>query len=63
MAKSFLDANKIAYRDLNVAEDATARDEMITISGKMAVPVISVDGELVIGFDERLLKEKLGIGE
>jgi glutaredoxin 3 len=63
MAKSFLDANKIAYRDLNVAEDATARDEMITISGRMAVPVISVDGELVIGFDERLLKEKLGIGE
>jgi glutaredoxin 3 len=63
MAKSFLDANKIAYRDLNVAEDATARDEMITISGRMAVPVISVDSELVIGFDERLLKEKLGIGE
>ncbi len=60
-AKQFLDANHIQYQDLNVADDKTARDEMINLTHQMAVPTISVDGEFVIGFNEKALKEKLGI--
>ena len=59
MAKSFLDANKIPYQDLNVAADKAAREEMISKSGAMAVPVIEIDGETLVGFDEAWLKEKL----
>jgi len=61
MTKSFLDANNIPYQDLNVAEDKAAREEMIAKSGQMSVPVIDIDGELVIGFDEPQLKQKLGL--
>jgi glutaredoxin len=61
MAKKFLADNGIKYQDLNVAEDKTARQEMISKSGQMGVPVIDIGGELVIGFDQAQLKEKLGL--
>jgi glutaredoxin 3 len=60
-AKQFLDANGIKYQDLNVAEDKVARDEMINTTHQMAVPTIAIDGEYVIGYNEKDLKEKLGI--
>lgn len=61
MTKKFLEDNKIAYQDLNVAEDKAAREEMVHKSGQIAVPVIDIDGELVVGFNQAKLKEKLGL--
>ena len=61
MAKKFLGDNGIAYQDLNVAEDEAAREEMINKSGQMGVPVIDIDGEIVLGFDQTKLKQKLGL--
>jgi glutaredoxin 3 len=60
-AKQFLDANGVAYQDLNVAQDRAARDEMVKKSSQTAVPVIIIDGEIVVGFNEPVLKTKLGI--
>jgi glutaredoxin 3 len=60
-AKQFLDANKIKYLDLNVSEDKTAREEILSTTHQMAVPTISIDGKFMIGFNEKSLKEKLGI--
>jgi len=61
MAKSFLESNGVPYQDLNVAEDRTAREEMVKKSGQMSVPVIDVDGEMLVGYDEAVLREKLGL--
>lgn len=61
MTKKFLEDNSIKYQDLNVAQDKAARDEMINKSGQMGVPVIDIDGELILGFDQAQLKEKLGL--
>ena len=61
MTKKFLEENSVAYTDLNVADDKAARDEMISQSGQMGVPVIMIDGEAVIGFDQASLKGKLGL--
>jgi len=61
MAKSFLDTNNIPYQDLDVASDKEARKEMVAKSGQMAVPAIEIDSEFIIGFDEKALKEKLGL--
>lgn len=61
MTKSFFTENNIQYEEKNVAEDVVARDEMVTKSGQMGVPVIDVNGQLVIGFDQPRLKELLGI--
>jgi glutaredoxin 3 len=60
-AKQFLDANGIKYKDLNVAEDKVARDEMIKTTHQMAVPTITIDGSYVIGYNEKELNEKLEI--
>jgi glutaredoxin-like YruB-family protein len=60
-AKQFLDANKVTYQDFNVAQDHAARDEMVKKSSQTAVPTIIIDGEIVVGFNESVLKEKLGI--
>ena len=61
MAKTFFKANSISYTDCNVATDLDKRKEMIDKTGQMGVPVIDLDGEVIIGFDEPKLKEKLGI--
>lgn len=61
MAKSFLEKNGVKYQDLNVAEDRAAREEMIRKSGQMGVPIIDIDGDIIVGFDEAKLKDKLGL--
>ena len=63
MAKSYLDEKGVAYDDVDVTKDATGRDEMIKKSGQMGVPVILVDGEIVIGFDKERLANLLVKGD
>ena len=60
-AKQFLDDNKIVYEALDVASDKEAREDMISKSQQMGVPVIDVDGDISVGFDEQWLKEKLNL--
>ena len=59
--KKYLNEHGIAYQDLNVAADKKAREEMVKKSGQMGVPVIEIDSELVVGYDEGWLKQKLGL--
>lgn len=61
MTKEFFKANSVVYQEFDVAADAKAREEMISKSGQFGVPVIDVDGQLVIGFDRARLSELLGI--
>ncbi len=61
MTKEFFKKNNIEYQEKDVAQDATARDEMIQKSGQMGVPVVGVDGKIIIGFDQPRLKEALGL--
>ena len=56
-AKEFFKKNNVAYIDYDVSTDAQRRQEMIDKSGQMGVPVIFVDNEMVIGFDESKLSE------
>jgi glutaredoxin-like YruB-family protein len=61
MAKSFFSANKVSYKEHNVATDLEKRKEMIDKTGQMGVPVIEVGGEVIVGFDEDRIKSVLGI--
>lgn len=60
-AKEFFKENNVSYEEKNVAEDLKARDEMVKKSGMLAVPVIDVDGNIVVGFDKAKLSEFLKI--
>ena len=61
MAKSFFKANNVAYTEHNVASDLDARKQMIDKTGQMGVPVIDVDGEVIVGFNEDKLKTLLNV--
>lgn len=61
MAKDFFASNNINYTEYNVATDETKRNEMIEKTGQMGVPVITIDNEVVIGFDENRLRQLLGL--
>ena len=60
-AKAFFKDNNITFEEKDVSADVKARDEMVKKSGMMAVPVIDVDGNVVIGFDKRKISELLGV--
>jgi len=59
MAKDFLKEHNIEFEDINVQENHEAADEMVKKSGQTSVPVIDVDGEIIIGFDKEKLKKAL----
>ena len=61
MAKEFLKENKIKFEDVNVAENRKAQEEMIKKSGQMGVPVIDIEGAIIIGFDKQEIKKALGL--
>jgi len=61
-AKEFFTANNVPFENFDVSSDLEKRQEMITKSGQMGVPVIFIDDELVVGFDKDQLSSLLGIG-
>ena len=59
--KQLLDENKVTYKSYDVARDKIARDEMLSKTGKFVVPVVDIDGEISLGYDEKWLKQKLNL--
>ncbi|MDI6820767.1 MAG: glutaredoxin domain-containing protein [Patescibacteria group bacterium] len=59
VAKTFFTDKKIEYVEKDVATDLKAQEEMIKKSGQFGIPVIDIDGEIVIGFDKSRLIELL----
>ena len=60
MAKVFLDKQGVQYTAIDVGVDATAAEKMIALSGQRGVPVITVDDEVIVGFDSQRLNELFG---
>ena len=58
-AKDYLKEKNISFEDIDVSVNREAADEMMKISGQMGVPVITVDDEVVVGFDKNRLEELL----
>ncbi len=58
-AKEYLSRKGIPYVDFNVAEDKDKAKEMIQKSGQMGVPVIIIDGEVLVGFNQARLDSLL----
>ena len=58
-AKEFFKQQGVPYREKNVAADRRAATEMVQLSGQQGVPVITVDGNVVVGFDQPRLRQLL----
>jgi glutaredoxin len=61
MAKDFFNRNSIEFEEFDVMMDVNKRQEMIEKSGQMGVPVIVIDDQPMVGFDEGHLKSVLGL--
>jgi glutaredoxin-like YruB-family protein len=61
-AKEFLSQKGVFYAEKDVSADPAARDEMVALTGRDAVPVIVIDGEPIVGFNGQKIEEKLGFG-
>jgi len=61
MAKEFFKEKGIEYAEYNVLTDLGKRQEMIDKTGQMGVPIIMVDGHIVVGFDRTEVSSLLGI--
>jgi glutaredoxin len=61
MAKDFFSKNKINYKEINVAEDLKAREEMVNKSHQLGVPVIDIDGQIFVGFNRGELAKTLDL--
>lgn len=59
MAKEYFKENNVEYSEFDVSKDIPAQQEMIQRSGQMGVPVIDIDGNLVLGFDKPRIEELL----
>ena len=61
MTKDYLDEKGVEYTDIDVSSDEESQKEMIEKSGAMSVPVIDIEGEIVLGFDKEKLNKLLEI--
>lgn len=61
MAKEFFAKNNVAYEEHNVASDLKAREDMVNKSHQLGVPVIDIDNQIVVGFDQKTLEGLLGL--
>jgi glutaredoxin-like YruB-family protein len=61
MAKQFLKQNKIQFEDIDVSTDKKAVSEMFNKSGQMGVPVLDINGVIIVGFDRDAIKRELKI--
>ncbi len=57
----FLSQAGVQFTAKNVAEDSKATEELTQRTGRMSVPVIDVDGQVVVGFDRGRLSSLLGL--
>ncbi|MBE6053724.1 MAG: glutaredoxin family protein [Clostridium sartagoforme] len=58
-AKNYLNSVGVTFEELNVQEDMAARDEMISKSKQMGVPVLDIDGTVIVGFDKNAIDKAL----
>ncbi len=60
-AKQYLTENNIEFENIDLSLDPQAGEEMVKISGQMGVPVIVIEGKVIVGFDKEKVDAALGI--
>ena len=59
--KEFFKKHNIKYKEYDVGKDSKKAEEMIKKSRQQGVPVVDIDGKIIVGFDESRLREILKI--
>ncbi len=59
--KDYLDSKSVPYEDYDVAKDRDKAIEMVNKSGQQGVPVLDIDGDIVVGFDQNKINALLNL--
>ncbi len=59
--KQFLQENNVPFENFDVSADQQKSEEMVKLSGQMGVPVLDIEGKIIVGFDKEAIKQELGI--
>jgi glutaredoxin-like YruB-family protein len=59
MAKSYLGGKGVKFTDYDVSKDRQRAEEMIAKSGQGAVPVLQINGRIIVGFDRQVIDNAL----
>ena len=59
--KAYLTEKNIQFKEIDVSENQKELEKMVSISGQMGVPVVDIDGDVIIGFDRQKIDELLKI--
>ena len=59
MAKEYFKKYNVKYTEVNVEDDRKAAEEMIEKSGQMGVPVIEINGKIIVGFNRPEIEKAL----
>ncbi len=59
--KNFLKDKKIKFENVDVSKHRRKAMEMIEKSGQMGVPVIDIDGSIIVGYNKAAIERALGI--
>lgn len=59
--KDYLDSKDVPYEHFDVSQDREKAMEMVKKSGQQGVPVIDIDGSIVVGFDQNSINNLLGL--
>jgi len=59
--KKYLQERGIFFENIDVSSDQRGLQDMIKVSGQMGVPVVLIDGEVIVGFDKGKIDAKLGL--
>jgi len=63
LLKEYLKEKNIEFEDIDVSQNQEALEELVKKTGAMAVPVIDIDGEIVIGFDKEKIDKLLNLNQ
>jgi glutaredoxin-like YruB-family protein len=61
--KMYLTKHNFNFEDIDVSKDEKALDEMTERSGQMTVPVLDINGTIILGFDKKKINDLLKINE
>jgi glutaredoxin 3 len=62
-AKQFFTERGVRYFEYDVSRDRDAAERMMNLTGQMAVPVIVIDGQVMVGFDRMRIENLLTASE
>jgi len=61
MAKEYFKDEGFEFEALDVSSDPKAMEELRSKTNALSVPVIDIDGEMIIGFDRKRIDKLLEI--